>query len=47
MTKKDFITSAMEICGAICIVLGIASFSVPVSVIIAGVLLIIGGGLAG
>jgi hypothetical protein len=46
MTNKETITTVMEIVGGILIVLGISAFSVPISVIVAGVLLIVAGGLA-
>jgi len=46
MIKKEMITTLMEVVGGVLIVLGVAEFSVPVSVIVAGVLLIIAGGLA-
>ena len=46
MKLRNIITTAMEMIGAGCIVVGIASFSVPIGVIVAGVLLVIGGGLA-
>ena len=46
MIKKEMITTLMEVVGGVRIVLGVAEFSVPVSVIVAGVLLIIAGGLA-
>ena len=46
MIKKETVTSAMEIVGGILIVLGVSAFSVPISVIVAGVLLIVAGGLA-
>ena len=46
MKLREVITTAVELVGAICIVIGIAAFSVPVSVIVLGVLLIVGGGLA-
>lgn len=46
MIKKEMITTLMEVVGGVLIVLGVAAFSVPVSVIVAGVLLIIAGGLA-
>lgn len=46
MNKKETITTAIEIMGGILIVIGIGCFSVPVSVIVAGVLMVIGGGLA-
>lgn len=46
MTKKEIVTSAIEVVGAICVVVGIGSFNVPIGVIVLGVLLIIGGGLA-
>lgn len=46
MNFRRIITSLLEIAGAICIVAGISSFSVPVSVIVAGVLMVIAGGLA-
>jgi hypothetical protein len=36
----------MEIFGAVLVVLGVSAFSVPISVIVAGVLLIVAGGLA-
>ena len=46
MTNKETITTAMEIVGGVLIVLGISAFSVQISVIVAGVLLIVAGGLA-
>lgn len=46
MIKKEMITTLMEVVGGVLIVLGVSAFSVPVSVIVAGVLLIIAGGLA-
>jgi len=46
MIKKETVTTAMEIVGGILIVLGVSAFSVPISVIVAGVLLIVAGGLA-
>jgi uncharacterized membrane protein len=46
MKIREVITTSLEVIGAICVVAGIASFSVPVSVIVLGVLLIVGGGLA-
>lgn len=46
MKLRNIITTTLEIIGAVCVVIGIASFSVPISVIVLGVLLIIGGGLA-
>lgn len=46
MNMKQIITTAIEIVGGILIVVGIGCFSVPVSVIVAGVLMVIGGGLA-
>jgi hypothetical protein len=46
MINKETITTAMEIVGGVLIVLGISAFSVPISVIVAGVLLIVAGGLA-
>ena len=46
MINKQNITTAMEIVGGILIVLGVSAFSVPISVIVAGVLLIVAGGLA-
>lgn len=46
MKLRNIITTTLEIIGAVCVVVGIASFSVPISVIVLGVLLIIGGGLA-
>ena len=46
MINKENITTAMEIVGGILIVLGVSAFSVPISVIVAGVILIIAGGLA-
>ena len=44
MKLREVITTAVELVGAICVVIGIAAFSVPVSVIVLGVLLIVGGG---
>jgi hypothetical protein len=46
MKLREIITTALEVIGGICIVVGIGSFSVPISVIVLGVLLVIGGGLA-
>ena len=46
MKPRDLVTTAVEVIGGICIVVGIGSFSVPISVIVLGVLLVIGGGLA-
>jgi hypothetical protein len=46
MINKTNITTAMEIIGAVLVVLGVSAFSVPISVIVAGVLLIVAGGLA-
>jgi hypothetical protein len=46
MKKKELITTLIEVLGGILIVFGIGCFSVPISVIVAGVLMVIGGGLA-
>jgi len=46
MKLREAITTAVELVGAICIVAGICSFSVPIGVIVLGVLLVVGGGLA-
>lgn len=46
MNKRETITTAIEFVGGILIVVGIGCFNVPVSVIVAGVLMVIGGGLA-
>jgi hypothetical protein len=46
MINKQKITTAMEIVGGVLVVLGVSAFSVPISVIVAGVLLIVAGGLA-
>ena len=46
MINKQKITTAMEILGGVLVVLGVSAFSVPISVIVAGVLLIVAGGLA-
>ena len=46
MINKTNITTAMEILGGVLVVLGVSAFSVPISVIVAGVLLIVAGGLA-
>ena len=46
MKLREVITTAVEVVGAVCVVAGIASFSVPIGVIVLGVLLIVGGGLA-
>ena len=46
MINRETITTAMEIVGGVLIVLGVAAFSVPVSVIVAGIILIVAGGLA-
>ncbi len=41
MINKQNITTAMEIIGGVLVVLGVSAFSVPISVIVAGVLLIV------
>ena len=46
MINKETVTTAMEIVGGVLIVLGISAFSVPIGVIVAGVLLIVAGGLS-
>jgi hypothetical protein len=46
MKLREVITTAVELVGAVCVVVGICSFSVPIGVIVLGVLLIVGGGLA-
>jgi hypothetical protein len=46
MIKKETITTLMEVVGGVLIVVGISAFSLPISVIVAGVLLIVAGGLA-
>jgi hypothetical protein len=46
MINKQKITTTMEIVGGVLVVLGVSAFSVPISVIVAGVLLIVAGGLA-
>ena len=46
MINKQKITTATEIVGGVLVVLGVSAFSVPISVIVAGVLLIVAGGLA-
>lgn len=46
MNKREVITSTMEVIGGVLIVVGIGNFSVPVSVIVAGLLLLVIGGLA-
>lgn len=46
MKLREVITTAIELVGMICVVAGISSFSIPIGVIVLGVLLIIGGGLA-
>ena len=46
MNKREAITSGMELVGGVLIVIGIANFSVPVGVIVAGLLLLVLGGLA-
>lgn len=46
MMKKETITTLMEIVGGVLIVVGVSAFSLPISVIVAGVLLIVAGGLA-
>ena len=45
MINKNLVTTLMEIVGAILVVGGIATFSVPISVIVAGIILIVAGGL--
>lgn len=46
MKLREAITTAVEFVGAICVVVGISTFSIPIGVIVLGVLLIVGGGLA-
>jgi hypothetical protein len=46
MNIKEIITTGIEIVGGVLIVVGIGCFSVPVSVIVAGVLMVVAGGLA-
>lgn len=46
MNKREVITSTMEAVGGVLIVVGIGFFSVPVGVIVAGLLLLVIGGLA-
>lgn len=46
MMNRDSITTAMEIAGGALVVVGVSMFSVPLGVIVAGVLLIVAGGLA-
>lgn len=46
MNLRQIITTIIEVIGGICIVAGICSFSVPIGVIVAGVLMVIAGGLA-
>jgi hypothetical protein len=46
MNKKAIATTVIEIVGGICIAVGVGSFNVSLGVIVAGVLMIIGGGLA-
>jgi len=46
MNKKEMITTAIEVFGGGLIILGIGCFNIPISVIVAGVLMVIGGGLA-
>jgi|TARA_R110000868_G_scaffold221373_1_gene472935 hypothetical protein len=45
MINKNLVTTLMEIVGAILVVGGIATFSVPISVIVSGIILIVAGGL--
>ena len=46
MKIREVITTAVELVGALFVAAGICSFSVPIGVIVLGVLLIVGGGLA-
>lgn len=46
MKLRQILTTSIEIIGGMCIVAGICSFSIPIGVIVLGVLLVIGGGLA-
>ena len=46
MNKKAIATTVIEIVGGICIAVGVGSFNVALGVIVAGVLMVIGGGLA-
>ena len=46
MKLRQILTTSIEIVGGMCIVVGICSFSIPIGVIVLGVLLVIGGGLA-
>lgn len=44
--SRKNITTAMEVAGAVMITIGIGSFSTPVAVIVAGVFLMLIGGLS-
>lgn len=46
MKIRAIITTGAELVGGVLIVVGIGCFSVPVSVIVAGVLLVVAGGVA-
>jgi hypothetical protein len=46
MNKRAIITSSLEAIGGVLVVVGVATFSVPVGVMVAGALLIVLGGLA-
>lgn len=46
MINKNNLTTAMEIVGGVLVVCGVSAFSNPLSVIVAGILLIIAGSLA-
>lgn len=43
--NRTTLTSALEAVGGILVVIGIGTFSIPVSLIVFGVLLILAGGL--
>ena len=46
MKLREVVTTAVEIVGVVCVVVGISTFNVPIGVIVLGVLLIVGGGFA-
>jgi len=43
---KEIITTGLEIVGGVLIIVGIGCFNIPVSVIVAGVLMVLAGGFA-
>jgi hypothetical protein len=45
--SREVVTTVVEAIGAVLVTSGVAAYSIPISVIILGVLMMIAGGLAG